>query len=279
MGMRWPSLTAPSPPRRGFMLQQQETYAQQLAALHELVKSQAILESQALAAAKGAAASGFHAPQNLHTAGLPMQHAAFHPAQANEYGRAMGAGFQDTRMGFANPLACPQQQPHLRSPLGANPLDEGGLDDMGDFSCMSAPLMNPPGGRLFTWHEEGGDGGGNNNMLQCRSYPSLRRNSWDFLAPEETEARTELVDGQPLCPTAASWDARQAFGSPPLRKRQALEPRNAAGQVNAEVHRLSSCAWSHARFITGASTACASTEGHRPLQLEPVLSSFLQSYS
>jgi len=225
------------------MLQQQETYAQQLAALHELVKAQAILESQALAAAEGAAASACHAPPHLpagHAAGHPMQHAVFQPPQPHGHGRAMGPGFQDTRMQFAPPLAGPQQQPQLRSPLGAHPLDEGGLDEMGDFSCMSAPLLNPPGGRLFTWHEEGGDGGGGgNSTLQRRSFPSLRRNSWDLLVPEETH-RAALFSGQALCPTAASWDAQQALGSPPLRKRQALEPRGAVGQVTIEILRVTS---------------------------------------
>ncbi len=243
--MRWPSLTAPSPPRRGFMLQQQETYAQQLAALHELVKAQAILESQALAAAEGAAASGCQAAAHLQagpTAVHPMQHAVFHPPQPQEDGRAMGPGFQDTRMQYAPPPTDPQAQPHhLRSLLGAHPLDEGGINDMGDFSCMSAPLLTPPGGRLFTWHEEGGDGGGGGNgTLQRRSYPSLRRNSWDLLVPEDAHGRATLFSGQTLCPTAAAWDAQQALGSPPLRKRQALEPRGAAGQVTIQILRVTS---------------------------------------
>ena len=215
------------------MLQQQETYAQQLAALHELVKAQAILESQAVTAVNAGAATLRSSPAHLptgHAAGLPMRHAASpsEPSQHRKVGIAEGHGAPDRRMRFALPAAGSQRL-HPPPPFATPQHVQGGFDS-GDFSRMSAPLLQPAGGRLFTWHEEAGDVGGNNNMLQCRSFPSLRRNSWDLPLPADANTRVQPI-GQELWPSAACGDAQQALGAPPLRKRQALEPHSAPGQV------------------------------------------------
>ena len=220
------------------MLQQQEAYQQQLAALHALVEAQMILEFQNDARA-GGASNSFHAAAPQLPAGPAATHAAQHvvfPAtvQSQHASPSAPPGFaaQVGRMQIA-PAPAPQwhHQPHQHTPpqlprpqLEVPTLDHGGLFD--DLDALGGPTLQQPGGGLFTWHEEVGD-----VIMEGAAHelPPLtsRRNSWDPPIAMPT-------DGRPPLPSAATWDAQLGFKSvSPLRKRQALEPCGMPGQVGS----------------------------------------------
>ena len=209
------------------MLQQQETYAQQLASLHDLVKAQAIAEAGAVTAEASFCSTVNRFPVG-HPAGVPMQHAAF-PADRPQQPRTVPAEDCSAK-GCWQPTPPPMFPQQLLRPRtrGAAPHDQSSFG-AGDFSRINAPPLQPTGGGgLFTWHEEGGDAA-SDSALQCRSFPSVGRNSWDWLMPDAIDRMGE--GGQERGPSAACWDAQQALGMPPLRKRQALAPRGGAGKV------------------------------------------------
>ena len=232
------------------MLQQQEVYQQQLAALHALVEAQMILEDQAAAAPRGAATS-LHTgrpqpPVGAVAANHVIHHAAF-PASSQpqhaSHGTSAGFAAQVGRMQLAPPPPpagptwhpppqhappqhAPPQQPRPQPAVHMH--DHGGI-----FKDIGGTALQPPGGGLFTWHEEADD------MLMdaAEHQPPLlsRRNSWDppMLMPTALDSIAPL-HGQP--PEAGSgamtWDRHQQFRSlSPIRKRQAVEACALPGQV------------------------------------------------